>query len=229
MSSVIVHIGRDAVHLVSDTAVVRTSGALANFMSKVQIVPHANMAIAVRGHICALPIASVHLQRAGSTFNEIRQNAARALEPLYSQMDPVLLKSIEESAATHDVEVTVAGISETRGPMAYAMRIEKKGSKLDFTIDELEGDDAMFGPFTPEIEAEFERQCAAAGGDRVSQLEWLIDRTRRIQSPVFGRGESLAQTGGHAVLTKISAGRIETKILKSWPDDIGHRIACQAR
>ncbi|WP_414462701.1 hypothetical protein [Hyphomicrobium sp. DY-1] len=46
-----------------------------------------------------------------------------------------------------------------------------------------------------------------------------------MKSPVFGRGESVAQVGGHVVLTKITMGKIETSILKTWPDKIGQKIA----
>jgi hypothetical protein len=225
MSLIIAHLGQQAAHLVTDTAVLATTGEIAGFASKVYTVPHANMAIAVRGHIFALPIAAVHLQRAGSTFDEIQASAERVLRPVFSQLNPDLINAVENAGASHDVEITVAGISETRGPIAYQIcSVPNHG--VGWGIEEIEGHDEMFGPFdTPEIVAEFERRAAETPAGRFGQLEWLTDLARQLQAPVFGRGDAVVQVGGKAVLTKISNGGIETRILRIWPDRIGERIA----
>lgn len=97
---------------------------------------------------------------------------------------------------------------------------------LGWEVEEIEGEDAMFGPFASDIAADFEARLEATGSDRLAQVGWLTDRARRIKSPVFGRGEDMSQVGGQAVLTTITRGAIETRIIRSWPDRIGERIEC---
>lgn len=225
MTAIIVHVGQDEVHVLSDTAVTANDGTVSNFTAKVYPIPHANLVIAVRGHTLALGIAVANLQRAGTAFDEIRENAESALRPVFTDPHPTLTSTLAAMGAPGDCEIYVAGISEARGPCAYVMRVTQSAAGLDWSIEDIDEEDAMFGPFTPEIADGFEKRCEETRGGRFANLEWVMDRARGMKSPVFGRGESVAQVGGHVVLTKITMGKIETSILKTWPDKIGQKIA----
>ncbi|WP_414462781.1 hypothetical protein [Hyphomicrobium sp. DY-1] len=224
MTAIIVHVGQDEVHVLSDTAVTANDGTVSNFTAKVCPIPHANLVIAVRGHTLALGIAVANLQRAGTAFDEIRANAESALRPVFTDPHPTLTSTLAAMGATPDCEIYVAGISETRGPCAYVMRVTQSATGLDWSIEDIDEEDAMFGPFTPEIADEFEKRCEETGGGRLSNLEWVMDRARGIKSPVFGRGEPVAQVGGHVVMTKITTDRIELRVVKAWPDKLGAKI-----
>lgn len=226
MSSTIVHLGEQCVHVLTDTAGLTVSGKVGGFVTKLFPVPHANLVVACRGHVGVLPIAAMVLQQhAGSTFDEILENAERVLKSTFmDQRDPALVSAVQSVGASHDAQVVLAGISERKGPCAKMMCISDEAGALRWAAEEIEGEDAMFAEFTDEIETEFERRADAVPGGRIGQLGWLIDRIRHCKAPIFGCGDDIAQIGGHAVLTKITAGAMETRILRVWPDRIGERI-----
>lgn len=225
MSLILAHVGEDSIHVVTDTVMLGVNGTVAGFTSKVYAVPHANLVIACRGHVCALPMAAASLQMVGSTFDEIAAKAADVLRPFFIDVtDPALRAYIDEAGGNHDVEVTLAGISEKRGPMVCSMTVVETGGPREWAIEECCGVDELLGPFTEEIAREFEEHVESRHSNRLTELLWLAERSRLIRSPVFGRGEPVCQIGGAAVLTTITARTIEHRLLRRWPDKLGSLI-----
>jgi hypothetical protein len=122
--------------------------------------------------------------------------------------------------------IYLAGISETRGPEAYALCTEAVEGFRPWALENL-----GMGTITPGDPAFLSRMFALPGmPSDVESFDPAIHGLRILQEQrmhpmqVIGTGQKHHVVGGFAQITTVTSDRIETSILRRWDDLVGKAI-----
>lgn len=215
MTAVNVLIHENAAHLLTDGAGYDIEGTLLSPTTKVQMLPHLNAAVAGRG-AAALP--AIYAQALGSvsdSFDEAKGKAVQCLRevsPLFG-LHP-----------TDGLEVVVAGISEARGPEAYAIFSHDRYGIEPYTIADFD----MLGMTPGECVSEFLASLPNGAETDPNDIDPAVDGLRLLEmqrgTKVDSQIGNASVVGCFAQLTTITRDGISTRILKRWDDVRGQKI-----
>ncbi|WP_139788976.1 hypothetical protein [Manganibacter manganicus] len=206
----------DKIELLTDGAVYEDDGTLTAIRRKVWYSDKIPMAITGRGAAKAVELvayAFLLTDMIGSVDNTI-DGITKALDKL-----------ADKAAATESepamIEMLVATISETRGPMLlYASNANAYG--LDwlepfklYDVGREWGGGAPIDPAGLDLSAGL-RSCGVE----------LFERMRRVSdiNPARPDLPAIHGIGGHVDLTTVTASGITVERLRTWPDIIGEKI-----
>ena len=209
---------RDHVHLVADGAGLMPDGTFGGRVLKLFPFPHLNMVVGCRGEVSFGMMVAIALCGAGSTFDEVKANAPRALRQVS------LLPAVKGV-----IEVYVGGWSESTGPNAWMIvtrAIQQAPDIEPFKVTDLGSVTVMPAPnpVAPDL-------LEALHGPRpLDHLAELVDAVRRTPVPIayvpngFGETIDAHVVGGFVQIATVARDEIRTACLHRWPDEIGKPI-----
>jgi hypothetical protein len=207
----------DCTHVVSDGAGLAAQGRLAHRLPKVQIMPHLNCAVAVRGNRILSTFAHDAITASAATYDDLR---TRAVPILRDYLEPI--RSIWESQFGPRIfhgQIFIAtynhafAIATSDANAAFGLRAWQP---LEITGHLLTPSDDALGRDFARLQLEFNDAKAVE----------LAERQRAIPAPLLENPNEPGPyaVGGFIQLTTIRKTGIETRILKHWPDKIGEKI-----
>lgn len=213
MSAANVFLFVDRIVIWTDGASYDADGRLLSCHSKVGLLPHLNAALIVRGPILKGPLLTQQLGGCG-TFDEL----VSALPATIA--NAVLRHRHVWDLCTHgdSYEVIVTGWSEERGqPESYRLK--------SIAPDDVEALSAVsIAPANDRLIEKMQAEFPGADDAILGQLDVglrLIEMQRELRFPNVGSHSEIRGVGGFAQLTVIARDRIETAIVKRWPDRVG--------
>ena len=233
MSSIIVIQQTDAVHLITDGAYYDHNGVITDIRSKVIHLPHSNCAFAMRGASWPRAALTFPLQFADSLDDvvDMLPNLMRAMVSTFDNM-----YGPDASPLDRNFEVTVAGWSDRLQRMVagVASTWEPRDPNDVTEISYLNGYECCV-PWVPgqgytapaiDIQAVLGRAIDTQGDiDAIDpeQDGFKIHLAQRREGGVYG-GKGAYLIGGFAELTTVRRDGISRRILREWPDQVGHKI-----
>lgn len=223
MSAANLIVASDGAHLVSDGLVWNTANqTITAICNKAILLPQFRAAATIRAEqFVVFQAVSLALSTiAASDFDEFKQAVGPTLRELNDRMSAM--------GAASPFEVSVAGISEQRGPSGFRMTtLQARGDHLEpwRVIDFPRG----FNPCPCNTEAD-EREIRAAIEKAPATLDGhavaALTAQREIARRDFEAGRQPCWVGGFAQITTISAETIATRIIHFWADDVvGAKLA----
>lgn len=222
MSALHIYVQADRVSLLTDGASYDGDGVVIGIVSKVLPLPHLSAVLTVVGPSFIL----VHLAA-------VAHQNFRTFDGLVAGLPSKVRESLEADASrfaqvpggTRCV-IYIAGVSETRGPEAYALCTEAVEGFRPWTMVSLgmgtitPGDPAFLSAMfeLPGIPSDMESFDPAIHG-------LLIMQEQRLHPmELIGTGQKHHVVGGFAQITTVTSDRIETSILRRWDDRVGEMI-----
>lgn len=205
MSAISALIDKQRVHIVSDTAATHR-GRLMGHCVKTFPIPHLSAAIAVRGNTKNIRIIA-HLVSEYDDLDEMRAQIPvrlRALGGLLAKWWPL----------RYGFDVIIAGVNRGK-PFAWQL-----SSKTGYTFSDIEYFAAA--PAEPDMaESLYEAvdgfDTDTRGG--TTRLDAAACRLLDLQRQKFP-----GCIGGFGQITTVMSGGIYSRIIKRWPDKLGHKL-----
>lgn len=221
MSSVILFRQSDRVTVLTDGSCYEMNGTLIGHTPKVVPVPHLNAAIAIRGQSAALALVLGTLTQKADAFEDVEKVLPDVLE---------LLTPNHETQTGDVVDLYVAGFGPD-GPDSYVM-VNHSHHRGVSPFQATRTGPLCVAPGSRALEARMQ-ELKPADAQTVDDIDpddfglEIIEEQRRERFELVGDvfGEEKSIVGSFAQMTTIWPDRIETKILRRWPDQRGKPIA----
>lgn len=217
MSAANLIVASDGAHLISDALVWSTADqTITAICNKAVLLPQFKAAATVRAEqfvvfqAVSLALSTMPI----GDFDQFKQAVGPTLMELNDRMAAM--------GAASPFEVSVAGISEQRGPSGFRITtLQAGGEHLDAgrVIDMPRG----FNPCPCNSEAdeqEIRVALAAAPRNLESHAIAALKTQRDFASRDFAEGRTPCWAGGFAQLTTIATSGISTRIIHRWPNDV---------
>lgn len=206
----------DRIEMLTDGAVYEDDGTLTAIRRKVWYSDKLPMAITGRGASKA-----VELMAMAVLLPDVYGSVDKVIDGIPALLDKMAEKTAGAASGARMIEMVIAAISETRGPvLLYAANTNAYG--LDWLEPfKLYDVGHEWGGGTPADISGIDisdglRGCGAE----------LFERMRRIPGPSAERPDlpDVYGIGGHVDLTTVRASGVTVERLRTWPDEIGERI-----
>lgn len=214
----------NAVHIISDGAAYNaTTGELMCEGQKVWSIGHLKAAIAVRGSPLFAPHVAISASLIVRTFDELIERAVGIIRESFNGTQ----LAISLSGST-EFELYIAGWSETRGPMHYFIcNHDQHPTAKPWQLTDC-GPNISLAPYNEEIGAELKRLFPVGRlPDRFDPTEdglTVMEVQRRVPAE-HRAGGMFPAAGAFVQLTSITRDKIETAIIRRWPDVTGEKIS----
>lgn len=227
---------RQGVHILSDGLGYRPDGVIVRIGPKCFTIPNANCAIASMGAGSAALVFGYDLGSEYSTFDEIVENAEKAIPGIYQRH-----KKTFDQAQFSDVQLFIAGWSDERDQAeAYAMLVTDGSSDEHWRKMHASEDAFAFEPFklqriddyacNPGVEIETMKAAhypvrgttleeIVANTDPQVDLLHMMEMQRRMETPLRAGLDLHYWVGGFALLTSVTRDGITQKVLHRWSED----------
>lgn len=208
MSAIDIIVQSNAVHLISDGACIGQDGIIHFIAGKVLPLPHLNAVIAHRGPSMAGAMIAPVLGSCGTTYDEVKANAARTCQAAVEQIAPLLAAAPMATS----IDFVIAGWSESTGPDAYALTSDGKFGEAPWSLLQLSGLCSL--PGDSDVVASLSLPAGATADDLDPERDgWTMLQAKRAKREKYF-------VGCFGQLTSIHKGHIVTKIIGTWPEDV---------
>lgn len=224
MSAVLIFRQSDKITIVTDGSAYNIAGEIVAAAPKAYALPHLNAAVAVRGGGQSGWVSQViETLAAAETFERIERHLL------------ILLKTLEAAAEAQGVEpepveVHVAGFTSKGAPLSYLMNNHRHQPGISPYVATPTGP-LLVSPGDEQLHASImEKWPASTSIDDIDPevvgLEIMeMQRKQKFEMNFRPHVATAHIVGCFAQATTIWPDRIETKILKRWPDRRGQKIA----
>lgn len=222
MSALHIYVQTDRVSLLTDGASYDGDGVVIGIVSKVLPLPHLSAVLTVVGPSFILVHLAAVVHQDFRTFDDLVAGlSAKVRESLASDAS-----RFAQVPGGMRCVIYLAGISETRGPEAYALCTEAVERFRPWAMENL-----GMGTITPGDPAFLSRMFALPGMptdmesfDPATHGLRILQEQRMHPMEVVGTGQKHHVVGGFAQITTVTSDRIETSILRRWDDRVGEVI-----
>lgn len=205
----------DGAHYLAD-------GTLMASAPKVEALPHLNAVVAARAPSLFLPLIASQLGREFDSFDGLVEGLAQAVR-VGCTLHRAILERCDLGA---DFDLVVVGWSESRDRCeTWVMFSAARGEQAAWTAHEmgpvvLMPYDEALGDVLGLTDAQL-----AGGLHPVEDGLRIIEAQRGVAACQGDRDQPSHGVGGFAQLTLVARDRIETRVMRRWPDAIGERLA----
>lgn len=214
MTAINIIVQKDAVHVLTDTMAYDGFGLPLGTMTKVFPLQHIDAVVALRGPVTAGVLLSTAIGVMGEGFDQVLDRIEERLPIAFAGMQGLM--HLCELGTNFDL--LFAGISESRGPVAFAIcnhGIHKLPKWTLVSVDNL-----AVAPASPEIIDrvlnEIVKGRDAHDLDPATDGLQILELQRRTAADLHN-GVSAVCVGGAAVVTTVTPGAIATRTLRRWP------------
>jgi hypothetical protein len=213
MSAINVVVLEDRSHLITDGAAIDQHGNLVCTMAKVLPLPHLNCAIAFRGSPAMQSIFFAGIQSSGlSSFAGLRSHLSEVLRQHIEPVRGQVVAQYGQAACDADIFIVGAGC-------AFVLATHDGNAPGVPAWQPVDIEGVFFAPSNAAVATEFARIQIEFSDQKAIEL---VTRQRGIAAPLAANPEpGPCSVGGFVQATSVFADRIETKVLKHWPDKIG--------
>lgn len=224
MTATNVLIKSDAAYLYADAAYYNADGAIQHITSKIVVLPHLSCAIAFRGAAVFKSLVTDVIGASATSFDDLRSG----IGPLLRDCAAIYSDLIERCETGDEIEVLVAGISESEGPSAYLVNSDGRYGQDPWAVLSVEG--FTWLPNTPEMLTSVKERLPA----RADQIDPIVHGRMVMQmqreTPVLHEfaGSELSTIGGFVQMVTVTKDQISTRVIHRWPDSIGEKRQASA-
>jgi hypothetical protein len=218
MSAINVIRQNNSVHVLTDAAAYDERGTIIAIAPKVWQMPHLNCLFAVRGPKLAAPLVVDAIGGIHTSYDELRDNIAEDLRRAVAAFEPIFA----QCGFGADLDLVIAGISESRGPDSYLIATHRRYGTEPFKVAQM--GPLAAAPADPAIQKRLLSVLPA--GATADSLDPATDGLRILQvqrDAVVSVGKSakaMKVVGGFAQLSSVTRDGISTRVLHRWPDCI---------
>jgi len=213
-------IQRNAAYLYADAAYYNADGAIQHITSKIVVLPHLSCAIAFRGAAVFKSLVTDVIGSSATSYDGLRSK----IGPLLRDCAVIYKDNLERCETGNEIEVLVAGISESDGPSAYLVNSAGRYGAEPWAVQPVEG--FTWLPNTPELVARAKGLLPldADDVDPIAHGRMIMEMQR--ETPVLHEfsGVEMTTVGGFIELVAVTRDQIVTRIIHGWPDEVGERV-----